>query len=73
MLSICSPPPNGVSEFYIRHHHIDTTLRNGELIQRTLLITTSRVVFGSLDPLKACRCGPTQLASSDDCHGHSML
>ena len=53
LLSICKQLANPESEFYIMHHRIDTEARDGTIQERVLLITTSRVVFGSLDPLQA--------------------
>ena len=58
LLSICKQLQNPESEFYNTHHRIDTEAPDGSIQERVLLITTSRVVFGTLEPklkVRACR------------------
>ena len=50
LLSLCRQLKAPDNEFYIQHYWIDSQGRGGSSQQCVLLITTSRVVFGSLEP-----------------------
>ena len=73
LLSLCQQLQGGENEFYIKHHRIDTQTYGGAIQQRVLLITTSRVVFGSLDPLQVNSTNARSFAWTYDLHCRSDL